>query len=363
MYHIRPGRPVKEGTVVRMSMRYKVINPLNTENWDDLLFQHPDATFFHTQCWARVLSETYGYEPKYFSIFSEDKLCSLIPMMEIKSILTGRRGVSLPFTDYVRPIVYCQDEVQVLWKELIEYAKKSRWQHIDLRGDFGVQVTGNIYDSFYQHDIRIEDDADQMFSRFSSNNKRNIKKAVREGVEIEIRHDMESVDEFYCLNSITRKRHGIPSQPYRFFENLYKHITSDGKGIIVIAKKHGEVVAGSIYFLLGKSAIYKYGASKKEEGHLRANNLVMWEAIKWLSNRNYKSLSLGRTEKSNAGLLRYKTGWAPEQKTISYYRYSMKDNTFVAKKKASDSLSTSFFKAAPVAVSNFLGGVLYRHVG
>ncbi|MDG5467432.1 peptidoglycan bridge formation glycyltransferase FemA/FemB family protein [Deltaproteobacteria bacterium IMCC39524] len=344
-------------------MSYKVLNPLNIENWDSLISCHQDATFFHSQSWAKLLSDTYGYEPRYFSIFAEDKLCFLLPIMEIKSLFTGRRGVSLPFTDYVRPIVSRPEELQQLWQELIEHAKKSHWQHIDLRGDVGDQAIGSVYDSFYQHDIRLMEDADQMFSQFSNNNRRNIKKAIREGVEIEIRHDMESVDEFYHLNSITRKRHGIPSQPYRFFENLYKYVISDGKGIIVTAKKRGEVVAGSIYFLFGKSAIYKYGASKKEEGYLRANNLVMWEAIKWLSKRNYTSLSLGRTEKNNAGLVRYKNGWAPEQKSISYYRYKIKDNKFVVKEKGPGSLSTGFFKAAPVTVSNFLGGVLYRHVG
>jgi hypothetical protein len=165
------------------------------------------------------------------------------------------------------------------------------------------------------------------------------------------------------MNSITRKRHGLPSQPYRFFENLYKYVISDGKGIVVIAKKNGETVAGAIYLLFGENAIYKYGASKIDARYLRANNLVMWEAIKWLSNRNYKSLSLGRTEKMNAGLLRYKNGWAPEQKSIDYYRYSLKDNMFIVKKKVSDSLRVRFFKAAPVSVSNIIGGVLYRHVG
>jgi hypothetical protein len=284
-------------------------------------------------------------------------------MMGIKSIFTGRRGVSLPFTDFVRPIVSCKEDAQELWEGLVEYAKKSRWRHIDLRGEIGVEATRSVYDSFYQHDIELGDDTDQLFNGFSVNNKRNIKKAIREGVEIEICHDMESIDEFYILNSITRKRHGIPSQPYMFFANLYKYINSEGKGIVVLAKKNGKIVAGAIYLLFGKSAIYKYGGSTKEERHLRANNLVMWEAIKWLAKGNYKILSLGRTEKDHAGLVRYKDGWAPEPKTINYYRYSIRDNAFISKRKASGSLNVSFFKVAPVAVSNFLGGVLYRHVG
>ena len=89
----------------------------------------------------------------------------------------------------------------------------------------------------------------------------------------------------------------------------------------------------------------------------------MWEAIKWLSNRSYDKLSLGRTGKSNEGLLRYKNGWASEQKEARYYRYDLKENAFVSKMDTSESVSANFFKTAPVSVSNIIGRVLYRHVG
>lgn len=346
-----------------MTMRCEVLNPLKVANWDDLLPTYPEANFFHTQTWAKVLSETYGYEPKYFSIFGEDGLRFLLPMMEVRSIFTGRRGVSLPFTDHVQPLVTCVDGLPEIWQELVGYAKKSRWQHIDLRGEAVGQTASKVYDSFYQHEIQLEKEPQLLFDRLSSNNKRNIKKAIRQGVDIEIRDDMSAVDVFYNLNSITRKRHGVPSQPYGFFKNLFKYISSDGRGIVVLAKKEGTVIAASVYLFLGKSAIYKYGASNQEAGSSGANNLVMWEAINWLSKRGFNCLSLGRTDQDNLGLLRYKNGWAAEQKTINYYRYNVNENRFVVKKKSSRSLGTRFFRTAPVAVSNILGGVLYRHVG
>lgn len=346
-----------------MSPHYQVFNPLEDEGWDDLLALFSDATFFHTQSWAKVLTKTYGYGPKYFLFYSEHKPCLLLPLMEIKSALTGRRGVSLPFTDFMLPLVMAPLDQEEYWDELIAYAKKSKWRHIDLRGDLGFQSSVSVYDSFMQHDIGLLDDTEEMFSRFSTNNKRNIKKAIREDVEVEIRHDMESVEAFYKLNSVTRKRHGVPSQPFSFFENLLKYIVGEGKGAVVLAKKQEEIIAGAIYFLFRDKAIYKYGASKREKSYLRANNLIMWEAIKWLSKRGCKSLSLGRTEKNNEGLLRYKMGWAPVQKTVNYYRYSLKEKMFILKNDKAESVSANFFKVAPVPLSNFLGQILYKHVG
>ena len=81
------------------------IDPLEYPNWDDLLLTNDQSTFFHTSAWARVLHESYNYKPLYFTSIDDGKISVLIPIMEIRSFITGRRGVSLPFTDYCKPIV------------------------------------------------------------------------------------------------------------------------------------------------------------------------------------------------------------------------------------------------------------------
>jgi lipid II:glycine glycyltransferase (peptidoglycan interpeptide bridge formation enzyme) len=90
----------------------------------------------------------------------------------------------------------------------------------------------------------------------------------------------QSVETFYRLNSITRKHHGIPPQPKKFFKKIFEYIISARKGFVVLALQQGKPIAGAVYFLFGSEAIYKYGASDKEYQPLRPNNLVMWEAIK-----------------------------------------------------------------------------------
>ena len=45
----------------------------------------------------------------------------------------------------------------------------------------------------------------------------NIKKALKEGVEVQLHNSFESVKSFFKLNCMTRKRHGLPPQPFKFF--------------------------------------------------------------------------------------------------------------------------------------------------
>jgi len=65
----------------------------------------------------------------------------------------------------------------------------------------------------------------------------------------------------------------------------------------------------------------KYGASEKAYHHLRPNNLIMWEAIKWCAQNGFKTFSLGRTEPENEGLLQFKQGWGTTEKIIKEIGY------------------------------------------
>ncbi len=76
-----------------------LINPLHDSDWDSRIARFPGASIFHTQAWARVLVDSYGYSPYYLRGTGNDAAAGLLPMMEVNSWLTGRRGISLPFTD------------------------------------------------------------------------------------------------------------------------------------------------------------------------------------------------------------------------------------------------------------------------
>ncbi len=103
-----------------MNLDIKIINPLKYDGWDELLIANHGYTIFHTSTWARVLYESYHYDPVYFTLFKKNKLSALIPVMEVKSILTGCRGVSLPFSDYCDPIMTERIQIHKLRRSLCE---------------------------------------------------------------------------------------------------------------------------------------------------------------------------------------------------------------------------------------------------
>lgn len=346
-----------------MSLQMQIINPLEFKGWDDLVLSSNGYSFFHSAAWARVLNESYKYKPLYFTVIESNRLSVLIPMMEVNSIVTGKRGVSLPFSDYCEIICGEEFSSEELVGNIIRYGRKERWKYVEFRPGKALNGGLTASTSYFGHRMSLLKNEKNIFSKFRDSTKRNIKKASREGVRCFVSNSWQSVKDFYVLNKMTRKQHGIPPQPLSFFKKIYEHIISDNKGVVVLAYCNGRAIAGSMYFHFGRRAIYKYGASDKQYQHLRPNNLVMWNAIKMYCQNGYQYLDMGRTEKENKGLNQFKNGWNTTIMKLSYYKYSFKKKSFVENNSDAASLSEKIVPYIPDFMSRIIGSIAYKHIG
>ena len=343
-------------------MNIQLINPIDYPDWDKLLLTNDQTTFFHTSAWAKVLCESYHYKPLYFTVIENGKLSALIPLMEVSSLLTGKRAVSLPVTDECHAITQNTDQFQSLLKNIIICGKQAGWNHIEFRGGNQFLNGSSAYTPHFTHTLALANDEKKIFSSFKSNVKRNIKKAQKENLKVELSHTLESVNEFYRLNCITRKHHGLPPQPHSFFRKIYDHIIAPQNGFVALAAYRAKHVAGAVYFHHAGKAIYKYGASDRKYQELRPNNLVMWQAIKWYCRNGYKTFNFGRTEPENLGLRRFKRGWGTRERLIYSYTYDQVKGEFVRPNNTFKSCY-NFFKILPLPLLRLTGNLFYRHVG
>ena len=239
------------------------------------------ATFFHTTAWARVLSESYGYKPLYFATIDNGKLAGLIPVMEINSFLTGKRGVSLPFTDICHPVADTAANFQALMDRITEYGHRAGWKFIGIRGGTAqLQGVQHCAENF-THILALSEDETGLKKTFRESTQRNIRHAEKAGVEVRLSHTRDALVDFYRLHCMTRRLHGLPPQPWSFFSKIHEHVIAREKGFVALGVHAGKTVAGAVYFHFRDRAVYKYGASDRFHQNLRANNLVMWEAIRW----------------------------------------------------------------------------------
>ena len=67
----------------------KLVNPLEDADWDARLLSHPGYSFFHSSAWARVMWQTYGYEPVYLTVNDGDRLLASMPVDGSNELVEG----------------------------------------------------------------------------------------------------------------------------------------------------------------------------------------------------------------------------------------------------------------------------------
>jgi hypothetical protein len=325
---------------------------------------HPAGSFFHTTVWAKVLVDSYGYRPVYFAVIENGELRALLPVMEIDSILTGKRGVSLPFSDYADPFWANEDQYRALAGEAVRHGRESGWKTLEIRGGASPWEDESPSFGFLGHRLDLARSEKEIYAGFRTNMKRNISRSQKEGVKLERSNSPEAMEEYFKLHCITRQGHGIPPQPLKFFRKITEHVLQRDMGFIILSKYREKIVAGAVYFHHGKKAIYKYGASNREGKDSRANNLVMWEAIRWYRDNGYRDFCFGRTEPENEGLKEYKSGYGSTEYTLPYYKFDIAKNR-VIKMGSGEGMERihNYYRQVPIPVSRIIGSFLYRHIG
>jgi hypothetical protein len=340
-----------------------IINPLqHPADWDGLLAGHVRAGFFHTSAWARVLHETYGHTPFYFCRRRAGELPELLPVMEVDSPLTGRRGVSLPFTD-VCPVLGGGGghETDGLGQAVMEYGRTRGWKHLETR-DGTRQRPGAVPSvTYYGHVLNLSRGMARLYVGLHDSVRRGIRKAERAGLMVERSCTMEAMRTFYSLHCGTRRRHGAPPQPFRFFENIVHHVLAAGRGCVFSVRQQSRVVAAAVFFHHGSEVLYKFGAFDYRFQAMRPNNLLMWEAIKWHANQGLTSMHFGRTSLSARGLRRFKLGFGTTEERLDYFRYNFARDRYVSAVDYAESWMSPLFRCLPAPALRWLGQLLYPH--
>ncbi|MDQ6622592.1 MAG: GNAT family N-acetyltransferase [Verrucomicrobiota bacterium] len=347
---------------IRPAMQVNVIDPRSDPEWDRIIASQPDANAFQTAAWARVLSATYGHRPFYLQCAQANGEVATLPMMEVDSRLTGRRGVSLPFSDFCRPSTDDREISGAFFEKLCSLARERRWKYFELRGASGLTSGATPAKTFRSHELDLHIGAEQLFDQFESAIRRGIRKAEKSGLKVRISRGRGAIDKFYALHSRTRRRHGTPPQPRRFFENIWRHLIDAGLGFVVLAELNERCLAAAVFFQNGHSGLYKFGASDERFQEHRGNNMVMWEGIRNLAENGATHLHFGRTSNENEGLSRYKRSWGARESTLEYFRYDPAAAAWLPPATSGAGRSEKMFRNLPLAVNRLIGALCYPHL-
>ncbi|MBE0660627.1 MAG: GNAT family N-acetyltransferase, partial [Bryobacteraceae bacterium] len=300
------------------------INPLTDGRWGELVERHPAGSLFHTCGWLEALWRTYGFESVALTTSAPgEALANGLVYSRVRSWLTGRRLVSVPFSDHCEPLVRGAGDLAELLEGFRGRVKEGRYGYGEIRpwvAAAGEYLGFRPGQSYVAHRLDLRVRAEAVFRGFHKDCvQRKIRRAEREGVVVEKGNSAGLLEEFYGLMIQTRKRHGLPPQPLDWFRNLGDCL---GAALTVwVARKDGRAAAAILTGRQGRVVVYKYGASVARMHALGCMPYLMWRAAEDGVERGMEWLDLGRSDIGQSGLIAFKDHLGAERSLISYWRW------------------------------------------
>jgi FemAB-related protein (PEP-CTERM system-associated) len=337
---------------------------------DTFARQNIRDAYARDQVWLDLLSRLYGYTPIQLTTRNaQDQVTGYLPLCTMQSPLTGRRLVSLPFTDECPLLAVDQASANALVDQAIDLARERRARYIELRAgsneilaNRAELVAGDLYVRWV---MPLTAEPDQVWQGLRKPVQHQVKKARKLGVRAFVAQKREEVEHYYRLHLLTRsKKHGMPAQPRSYFYGLWDAYAAGGGMQLLLAEHEGNIIAGMILRASGDSIHYAYGASDERFLNLAPNNLLMWEAIALGCRQGYATFDFGRTARDNEGLMEFKRRWGAIQEPLIYYYYPhVQGLASTSEQSLKFRLLTTCWRRVPLRLAGPLGGYLYKHLG
>jgi hypothetical protein len=351
-------------------MAVHTVDALTDERWEPFLSNHPQASVFHTTGWLKSLWLTYRHKPFILTTSGpRTQLSNGLVFCEVKSWITGRRLVSLPFSDHCDLLTDSDAHSDELLTHLAgSVGKVNRYAEIrPLSRQELPRSSWSQAESLCLHILPLELPLEVLFRNLHKNCiQRKIHRAEREDLQYLSGRSESLLQQFYKLLLRTRLRHHLPPQPIEWFRNLVKCMGN--QLTIRIALKDGRAIASLLTLSYKNTITYKYGCSDERFNSLGGTPFLFWKTIQEAKSDGMLRLDLGRSEVGNKGLTTFKDRLGAERSTLTYSHSSAVPSRQLRPVRLTH-FAKRFFPHLPTAVLHlptaFLsatGKLLYRHM-
>jgi lipid II:glycine glycyltransferase (peptidoglycan interpeptide bridge formation enzyme) len=342
-------------------------SPLTDPRWPEFVSRHPRAGVFHTSAWLSALAHTYRYEPLVFTTnVPTQPLNNGLVFCEVNSWITGRRLVSLPFSDHCDWLADSTSERDELLSFICDHGARQGYRHIELRPKSSApsESQSNLQPSltFCLHTLDLKVPAESLFKNLHPNcMQRKIRRAEKENLHYQSGRSSDLLRAFYHLQLRTRRRHSLPPQPFSWFRNL---AAAMGENLTIrLLSKDEHPVAAILTLSHGTTMTFKYGCSDERFHKLGGIPFLLWKAIEEAKAQGAHELDLGRSELSQPGLIQFKDRLGAVRYDLPYWRFPREKAANATHSGWSTRMAKAVFSAVPEPIFVASGNLLYRHIG
>lgn len=282
--------------------------------WDEFVRRHPEGSVYHLSDWARVLKRGFGYAAKGFAIREPDgRIVAVVPLFEVKG-LTARRLVGVPFRDRGGVLAANPAALRAALAGARKVARDIGASSVVLKSCSALdeemaRAEGFSVSRYWVHNVMPLQQGD-LWDRVGKKNRNMVRQAERNGLTFEWRRGSEHAEAWHQLHRQTQSRLGVPVFPRALFEAILDEGREWARLLLVLGPKGP--VSGGIFFDFASRYIYGYSASTPQGQDMRANDLMLFEALRQAERSGARWFDFGSDSPKQESLLAFKKKWGAE---------------------------------------------------
>lgn len=362
----------KRKTILPQKYEVKLIDPITDPRWDAFVENHPYGWICHLSGWKKVLETSFPHmKGHYLALVDEsNEIKAGLPLFEVKSWLTGKRLVSIPFATFSDPLVSNAEEFYCLLDRVKHMHKELKFAYTEIRmfkfdaGRFDHE--GINQDLFKAHLLTLAGSMEDLKMTFHKTCvRKNIGRANRNRLKLRVGDTEEDWIALYRLYVANRKRLGLPSHPYAFIRNIWQTFREEERVRLLLAEWEEKVIGALVLFKYKDRVSAEYLGTDQKYMGLYTNVFLFWEAIKWAFESKVDYFDFGRTSPQNHGLMEFKGHWGTRVIDLPIYYFPEEAGRHKSDRDHSLPYKAirSLCKVSPESTHPLMGRLIYKHLG
>lgn len=159
---------------------------------------------------------------------------------------------------------------------------------------------------------------DELMKSFHNKTRYNIRYAARKGVNVVEDNSDKAFEKYLELTRETVARQGFYAHTERYHRLMWQHLHHTPSithhppiARLLTARYKKEIISAWVLFVWKDFLYYPYGASTHKHKNLMANNLMMWEAIRYGKSLGLRTFDFWGRE-IGKGYAKFKEGYSPQ---------------------------------------------------
>ena len=357
-----------------MTYKVNIIDPCVDQRWDEFVKNHPSGWIVHLSGWKKVLESTFPHiRGHYFALIDKetDTIKAGLPVYEVRSWLTGNRLVSIPFATLCDPLISNEAQSEALITKAAELLLRLKCAYIEIRTHTNNSFFSNkpfgVNEEYKHHYLDLSRGEEVLWKNTSYKSIRYlINKACKHNLQVKYAQNDQDLLAFYSLYTATRKRLGLPAQPYLFFKGIFDQFKDSKNARILLACLDNRVIYGHLHLNFnGRTSVEAMGEDNAFR-NIGANQFLYWQGIRTACAEGYRIFDFGRTSIHNPTLMDFKKRWGTLETNLNTYFHARGQKQIIrsiGERRLHYKLGRNIFKKSPPQIYALLSCFCYQHLG